>query len=79
MTNGDARFRQKVTTTFDGSDVRPDIVYAVAPGIDAGSGPVATIRLTGQIPPGAQSFTWVYAWTFTAYSMTVRHGDGDLD
>ena len=34
--------------------------------------PLATIRLTGQIPPGARHFTWTYAWTFASYAMTVR-------
>ena len=34
--------------------------------------PVATIRLTGQIPPDARHFTWTYAWTFASYAMTVR-------
>ena len=33
---------------------------------------MATIRLTGQIPPGARHFTWSYAWTFASYAMTVR-------
>ena len=57
---------------FDASEVRPAIAYSVAPGIDAASAAVATIRLTGQIPPGARHFTWTYAWTFASYAMTVR-------
>ena len=33
---------------------------------------MATVRLTGQIPPNAGRFTWTYAWTFASYAMTVR-------
>ena len=68
----DQKFRQRVKIAFDASDVRPAIAYSVAPGIDAASAAVATIRLTGQIPPDARHFTWTYAWTFTSYAMTVR-------
>jgi len=70
----DDRFRQRVKIAFDGSDVRPAITYSVAPGIDAVSAPIATIRLTGQIPPDARHFTWTYAWTFASYAMTIRRG-----
>ena len=55
------QFRQRVKIAFDASEVRPAIAYAVAPAIDAASAAVATIRLTGQIPPGARHFTWTYA------------------
>ena len=68
----DEAFRQRVKMAFDASDVRPAIAYSVSPGIDAASAAVATIRLTGQIPPGARHFTWTYAWTFASYAMTVR-------
>ena len=72
LTSFDEKFRQRVTTAFDGSEVRPAIAYSVAPAADATSAAVATIRLTGQIPPGARHFTWTYAWTFASYAMTVR-------
>jgi hydrogenase/urease accessory protein HupE len=65
-------FRQRVRLTFDGSEVRPAIAYAVSPGTDASSSPMAAIRLTGQIPPGAGHFTWSYGWTFASYAVTVR-------
>src|SRR5207244_4635833 len=68
----DEQFRQRVKIGFDASDVRPKIAYSVASGIDAGSGAVATVRLTGQIPPNAGHFTWTYAWTFASYALTVR-------
>jgi hydrogenase/urease accessory protein HupE len=68
----DDRFRQRVKVAFDASEVRPAITYSVMPGTDAASAPVATIRLTGQIPPDARHFTWTYAWTFASYAMTVR-------
>ena len=72
LTSFDEKFRQRVKLAFDASEVRPAIVYSVAPGIDAASAVVATIRLTGQIPPDARHFTWTYAWTFASYALTVR-------
>jgi hydrogenase/urease accessory protein HupE len=72
LTRFDEHFRQRVKIAFDTSDVRPAIAYSVSPGIDAASAAVATIRLTGQIPPDARHFTWTYAWTFASYAMTVR-------
>lgn len=72
LTSFDERFRQRVKLAFDDSDVRPVISYSVAPGSDAASPAVATIRLTGQILPNARHFTWNYAWTFASYSLTVR-------
>jgi hydrogenase/urease accessory protein HupE len=69
----DEKFRQRAKLTFDASEVRPAIAYAVSSGIDASSAPMATIRLTGQIPPGAGRFTWSYAWTFASYAVTVRN------
>src|SRR5712691_5110102 len=72
LTRSDETFRRRVKIAFDTSDVRPAIAYSVSPGIDAASAAVATIRLTGPIPPGARQFTWTYAWTFASYAMTVR-------
>jgi hydrogenase/urease accessory protein HupE len=72
LTGFDETFRQRVTIAFDASDVRPEIAYSVASGIDAASAAVATIRLTGRIPPDACHFTWTYGWTFASYAITVR-------
>ena len=72
LADSDETFRRRFTLTFDGSEVRPAIAFSVSPGVDASSAPVATIRLTGQIPPAARSFTWTYGWTFASYAMTVR-------
>ena len=72
LTHFDEKFRQRVEIGFDGSEVRPAIAYSVTSGTGAASAPVATIRLTGRIPPGVQHFTWTYAWTFASYGMTVR-------
>jgi hydrogenase/urease accessory protein HupE len=72
LTSFDEKFRQRVKLAFDASDVRPEISYFVAPRIDATSPAVATIRLTGQIPPDARHFTWTYAWTFASYALTVQ-------
>src|SRR3989441_1026798 len=54
LTSFDEKFRQRVRIAFDASDVRPAITYSVGPAIDAASAAVATIRLTGQIPPDAR-------------------------
>lgn len=72
LTSFDEKFRQRVTVAFDAQDVRPAISYSIAPGIDAASPAVATIRLTGQIPLDARHFTWTYAWTFASYALTVQ-------
>jgi hypothetical protein len=70
----DAQFRQRLKIVFDGADANPAIAYSVGPGSGAGSSAVATIRLTGPIPAGAQHFVWTYSWTFASYAMTVRRG-----
>jgi hypothetical protein len=67
----DSRFRRRVVLTFDGLPVTPDISYSVAPA-GAASAPVATVRLTGAVPPGARAMRWSYGWTFASYAMTVR-------
>jgi len=77
LTRFDEKFRQRLTIAFDGADVRPAITYAVVPGNDVGSAAMATIRLTGDIPPHAQEFTWTYGRTFASYALTVRHGRTD--
>jgi hypothetical protein len=70
----DHTFRQRVAIAFDAGEARSTITYAVAPAIDAASAPAATIHLTGAIPQAAHHFTWTYAWTFTAYELTIRPG-----
>ena len=72
LTSFDETFRQRVKIAFDASDVRPSIAYAVASGVDSASAAVATIRLTGRVPPDARHFTWTYGWTFASYAVTVR-------
>jgi hypothetical protein len=72
LRHSDAAFRKKIALAFETSEVRPVILYNVAPPADAFSGPVATIALTGTVPPGAHHFTWSYGWTFTSYALEVR-------
>ena len=67
----DSRFRQRIVLTFDGLPATPHISYSVAPA-GAASAPVATLRLTGAVPPGARGMRWSYGWTFASYAMTVR-------
>jgi hydrogenase/urease accessory protein HupE len=69
----DETFRERVKLRFDASDDRPGVVFAVAPGADGSSAPIATIRLTGTVPRDARHFTWSYGWTFASYALTVRH------
>jgi hydrogenase/urease accessory protein HupE len=72
LTSLDGTFRQKVKLELGEAEARPEIAYSVAPGSDAASSPVATVRLTGPLPPGARDFAWTYAWTFASYAMVVR-------
>jgi hypothetical protein len=74
LTAFDEDFRTRVKVAFDGVEVRPSITYAVGPGTDATSPPVATMHLTGAAPAGAQHVTWSFGWTFTSYTLAVRHG-----
>jgi hypothetical protein len=67
-------FRRRFTIAFDGAASRPAIDYAVAGPADALSPPLATIRLTGEIPAGARQFTWDYSWTFASYALSARNG-----
>lgn len=68
----DENFRRRFAVTFDDAAARPAIGYAVLPAIDSASAPAATIRLTGEVPPGAQRFSWSYGWTFASYALTIR-------
>ncbi len=68
----DETFRRRVKLAFDTSEVHPAIAYAVSPGTADAPSPLATIRLTGEVPPGAGHFSWTYAWTFASYAMTIR-------
>lgn len=69
----DTIFRSKITVAFDQTTVRPDIAYTITPATGANSAILATIRLTGLVPPGAKEFTWSYGWTFTPYSLTIQN------
>lgn len=72
----DQAFRRRVKVAFDASEVQPQIAYSVTPGREPGSAPIATLRLTGEIPSQARHFTWTYAWTFASYGLTVRSAAG---
>ena len=66
---------QRVTVAFDGVAQQPAVQFAVSPSDDPVSPPVATIRLSGDIPPEARHFTWTYGWTFASYALSVRNTD----
>jgi hydrogenase/urease accessory protein HupE len=61
--DGGAHFRKRVKVMFGASEVTPAVSYSAAGG-------QATVRLTGDIAPGA--FTWNYGWTFASYALTIR-------
>jgi hydrogenase/urease accessory protein HupE len=61
---GGAPFRSRARVMFDSTEAVPELAQSVVAG-------VATIHLSGQIPPGAREFTWRYGWTFASYSLTV--------
>jgi hydrogenase/urease accessory protein HupE len=65
--DGGAQFRRRVRVMFGGAEVTPSVAYSA-------TGSQATVRLTGQVAPGA--FTWSYGWTFASYAFTV-HRDGE--
>lgn len=73
FTGADAAFRGRVKVMFDDAEVRPAVSYSVEPGTGVGAAAVATIRLSGQIPPGAKRFQWSYGWTFASYGVTIRN------
>lgn len=73
----DEIFRRRLQIAFDGSNVRPAIEYAVSPQTDATSPAIATIRLTGAIPPGARDFSWTFSWTFATYALAVSTSGSD--
>ena len=77
LTSLDGTFRQRVKVEFGEAEARPEIAYSVAPGSDDMSAPVATVRLTGPIPPGARHFAWTYAWTSSSYAMAVRNAPSE--
>jgi hydrogenase/urease accessory protein HupE len=69
--------RQRIKVGFDGAEVRPSIAYSVAPPLDATSATAATIHLTGEIPAGANNFSWTFGWTFASYALSIRNSATD--
>ena len=65
-------FQQRVTVSFGDTPVEPALTWSVAPPSTPGASPIATIRLTGEVPAAAGSLTFKYLWTFTTYSLTDR-------
>jgi hydrogenase/urease accessory protein HupE len=71
------QFRQRVKIAFDGEAAHPHISCTITPAAGVNAAVLATIRLTGQIPPHAREFTWIYGWTFTPYSLTLGSGSAN--
>ncbi|MBS1829494.1 MAG: HupE/UreJ family protein [Acidobacteria bacterium] len=74
LTDFEPQFRERVKLGFDTEEVRPALSLSITPAIDKNSAILATIVLTGAIPPQARHVTWSYGWTFTPYSFTIRTG-----
>ena len=62
-------------STFDDAVVHPTIDFSVAAPRDDLSPSTATIRLTGDVPPGASRFAWNYSWTFASYALRIAGRD----
>lgn len=65
-------FQQRVIVSFDGARVQPAVQWTVATPDATGAGPIATLRLTGDVPESAEALTWKYSWTFTSYALSDR-------
>jgi hypothetical protein len=74
----EALFRERVSLRFDGVDARPVVGFVVTPPRDDLSPWTATIRLTGEVPPGAAHFTWTYGWTFASYALGVARDGNEV-
>jgi hypothetical protein len=70
----DGVFRRRLRVVFDGTEVRPEIEYAVSRPADATSPAMATIHLSGTIPSRASDFSWSYSWTFATYALAINTG-----
>lgn len=68
-------FRQRFAVTFDDALVHPTIDFSVASPKDDLSPSTATIRLTGDVPPGVSRFAWNYSWTFASYALRIAGRD----
>jgi hypothetical protein len=68
-------FRDRVAFTVDGVIVHPAIDFTVTPPSNDVTPAVATIRLTGRLPPGAAGVVWKYAWTFASYALRLDRAD----
>lgn len=68
-------FRERLAVSFDGVAAHPTIDFRVAPPSGELSPWTATIRLTGDAPPGAARFVWNYSWTFATYALRVASRD----
>jgi hypothetical protein len=61
--------------TADAIELRPSIEYRVVPASDPSQPPIAEVRLSGELPEGAEQLTWRYGWTFTTYVLAVSYGE----
>jgi hypothetical protein len=67
----DEFFRHRVKVSFDGAPAQPAAQFTVSPSANSAGPDVATVRLTGEIPTSARTFTWNYGWTFASYALTI--------
>jgi hydrogenase/urease accessory protein HupE len=74
------RWLDGIRVEFDGQRVRPQIAaIQVPPPGDLSLARLSTVRLAGQIPPGAQTFRWQYAAEFGSSVLRVKRvGDDEI-
>jgi HupE / UreJ protein len=77
LTESTDTFRRRVKIAFDGAPASPAIAFVVSAPAEAGAAPLAAIRLTGALPAGIRTFTWIYSWTFASYALMVRNSGSD--
>jgi hypothetical protein len=72
-------FIDRIVLFVSGREIRPAAVEYLPPPVAAGDGgvpPLATFRLTGQLPPDARLVRWLYGLVIDPYPLTIRAADG---
>ena len=68
-------FAESVRVMFDGARVRPAFAYRPASAIGDFASAPSVIRLTGEVPSGAQELKFAYGLAMGSYALNLRIGD----
>jgi hypothetical protein len=71
-------FLDAITLQFDAAPVRPAFEYRPAPALSDLAQTPSVVRLTGQMPGGADNVTFGYALATGSYALNVRIGEGPV-